>query len=340
MSILYALTHNSFDLRQDYARWSYAQWQDYAVRVWVKLGKVPLSYWQFMVRLLLLICLCFSLARLFWLLLPEPVIPTAANYISASKHIGSESLHKSSIDIDQLKSLQVFGKSSSIKPETLPVVDIPSTETQLNLILMGVVASNYEQQARAIIGVDNKQDVYAVGTALPAGKGITLIKVMSDRVIINNNGQSEVLFLYQKNSRSNAVAANASPSMMAREESQRMLEWEADHAEPEAVASVQHPTVSLPDQAITALGRSMSNTVTMNLFNEGGKMAGFKLSPGRDLDKFKALGLQSGDVVIAVNGWPMSDSAQILEMYNNLGNSATLQVKRGTNVMTVDIGLQ
>lgn len=119
-----------------------------------------------------------------------------------------------------------------------------------------------------------------------------------------------------------------------------MLEWEADHAEPEVATAPQRPTVSLPDQAITGLGRSMSDITTMNTFNEGGKMAGFTLSPGRDADKFKALGLQTGDVVIAVNGWPMSDSAQILEMYNNLGSSATLQVKRGTNVMTVDVGLQ
>lgn len=337
MSIPYALTHDRFGVRQAYTQWSFAQWQDYSVRVWVELVKVPLSYWQFVVRLLLLICLCFSLARLFWLLLPEPVIPTAAFHISARKHVANESLNKSSID--QLKSLNVFGKAGAAKEETVLVVDVPSTETQLNLILMGVVASNYEQKARAIIGIDNKQDVYAVGTALPVGEGIVLIKIMRDRVIISNNGQSEVLFLYQDDPETKAVAARDSP-VMSREDSQRMLEWEADHAEPEVVAAINHPTVSLPDQAITALGRSMSNTVTMNSFNEGGKMAGFKLSPGRDVDKFKALGLQSGDVVIAVNGWPMSDSAQILEMYNNLGSSATLQVKRGTNIMTVDVGLQ
>ena len=321
---------------------THAEWQHYTARVWVELVKVPLSYWQFLVRLLLVICLCFCVAHLFWLLFPTPTIPFASVNISVASNqaaMNASSINSSGINIVQLKSLHLFGKTNAAKKEVVPLVQIPSSETQLNLILTGVVTSNYEKMERAIIGADNKQYIYAVGAALPVGDGVILVKVMRDRVIINNNGKYEALFLYQNDGKTKAVATHDSPAM-SREESQRMLEWEADHAEPEVVASVKHPTVSLPDQAITALGRSMSNAVTMNTFNEGGKMVGFKLSPGRDTDKFKALGLQTGDVVIAVNGWPMSDSAQILEMYNNLGSSATLQVKRGTNVMTVDVGLQ
>ncbi len=337
MSAFSALTTNRFTALQ-----SHAEWRHRAMRVRLELAKVPLSYWQFLVRLFLVGFLCFCLARLFWLLFPAPVIPAAVvNFPSGSQSVAKPSGQKSSINIDELKSLQLFGKAGAIKNEATPVVEIPSAETQLSLTLSGVVASNYEKIGRAIIGAGNKQDVYAVGAVLPVGEGVTLVKVMRDRIVINNNGQSEVLMLYQNdsNAKTKAVATHDSPAV-SREDSQRMLEWEADHAEPEVATAPQRPTVSLPDQAITGLGRSMSDIVTMNTFNEGGKMVGFKLSPGRDTDKFKELGLQTGDVVIAVNGWPMSNPQQILEMYNNLGNSASLQVKRGGNVMTVDVGLQ
>jgi len=37
--------------------------------------KISLGRWQFLVRLLLVISLSFSLARLFWLLMPVPPFP-------------------------------------------------------------------------------------------------------------------------------------------------------------------------------------------------------------------------------------------------------------------------
>lgn len=355
MTVFYSTKDTPLSVQEISTEWLLSRFRN---PVWFQ--KISLRHWQFVVRFVLVSCLCFSSAHLFWLVFPTPElsrlltfhfgveaagIEVANTEVTGSEIAGTEltsievaGVNHPNIDINQLKLLPVFGKVAE-NSEGKAAHELPATETQLSIVLMGVVASNYESKGHAIINVGNKQDIYAVGAHLPVGDDIVLTKVMNDRVIISNHGELEALLLYQGDSKSTPNVSRAT-AILSREESQKMLDWQADHAEPEAPAPLYHPTVSLPDQAITALGRSMSNVVSLNTHNDNGKLAGFKLAPGRDADKFKALGLQAGDLVVAVNGWPMSNPEQILEMYNNLGNSASLQIKRGDNIMTVDVALQ
>ncbi len=208
-----------------------AEWQKYFIAISGSLAKVPLAQWQFFVRFLLVICLSFSLANLFWLLLPAPVVPEAVVSIAMGGNASDTSLvnpENSVVDINRLKSLRLFGSAIAIEQNSSPVVELPATETQLKLVLLGVVTSNNNTLARAVISSGNNQDVYAIGAELPVGSGVSLFDVMLDRVIINNNGQLESLFLYQNDVRTTAIAAvNSAPL------SPQMAQWLADHAEPE-----------------------------------------------------------------------------------------------------------
>ncbi len=303
--------------------------------IWAKLKKTSISRWQFVVCFFLVMSLSFSSARLFWLLLPYPVIPAAVVAPVAKVEAGAKI---QTINIDQLKSFFAFGKPVEAKQNIIPVLEVPSTETQLSLLLMGVIESNYDQLARAFISVNNKQDIYAIGASLPAGEGVSLAKVMKDGVVINNKGTFEMLYFDQNVPHPTPHYAASTTTISP----QAMADWEADHAESEEPEKSQRPTVTFPDQAITALSRSVSNAVALNTYNESGKMVGFKLSPGRDADKFKALGLQANDVVIAINDWPVNSPEKVLALYQNLGerNSATLHIKRGAFVVTVDVTMQ
>ncbi len=314
------------------------EWQQFFTYIFTNFKKIPISRWKFSIYLLLIVCLSFSLARLFWLVLPYPTISPAVT-LATITHAETKKLD---INIDQLKALSVFGKGSAVKQDVTPVIEMPSTETHLNLILMGVIGSNYDKLARAFISADNKQDVYAIGAFLPAGEGVSLVKIMKDCVIISNNGKFEALYLDQDAPHPTQNHAATVAINTATVSPQAMLDWEADHAEPEEPEKPHRPTVTFPDQAITALSRSISNVVDMNTYNESGKMVGFKISPGRDADRFKTLGLQANDVVIAINDWPVNSPEKVLELYQNLGdkNSATLHIKRGAYVVTVDVALQ
>lgn len=307
-----------------------ADWEQLLAQCFAFLAKVPLSSWQFLVRFSLVLCLAVSLARLFWLLFPAPQIPPATVALPAVTETTSSN---TAVNIEQLKSLPVFGRADVPKQEQQqqPVVEQASV-TQLNLVLVGVIVSSDENAARAMIAAGDKQDLYPVGATLPAGNNVTLFKVMVDRVIINNNGQYESLLLYQDNGPS---VVQPSPEQAGVQ--QIIPEQAAPYAGrpgPELQSAGQDP-------ALTEVSRNLSDVLAMSVEREDGKIIGYKIRPGRDAEKFKSLGLQPNDVVTAINGMPLSNPAKIMEVYKNMGNttSASLEIKRGGSVITVDVVL-
>ncbi len=317
------------------------EWEQLVTRGTVLLAKVPLSRWQFLVRLILIVILSFSAARLFWLLLPNPTLPAATVAISVVRPVVSGG--GSSVNVEQLKSLSVFGKADApVAPTDVPNPESQATVSTLNLMLMGLIASNDDSLARAIITAGDKTDVYAIGNSLPVGNGVTLAKIMSDRVIVNNNGQFESLLLYQENPNAAPISqAYIPPPAVA---SARPMQ--ADNPQPSGTD--KSPGYDAPERSVATgpgmgeVSRNLSDVVAMSIYREGGQVVGYKIRPGRDAEKFKTLGLQTDDIVTAVNGMPLTNPAKIMEVYKNMGNttSASLEIKRGGSVMTVDVVLQ
>jgi general secretion pathway protein C len=299
---------------------------------------LSLSQWQFFVRLLLLIWLSLNLARFFWLIMPSPFVATV-NVSNLSHGVEINKTQTNTVDLDQLKSLAIFGKAQSVAKNVS--VNVNAAQTNLNLSLMGVITSNLESMSRAIISVGQKPELYAVGARLPVGEAISVVKVMKDRVIISNNGQFESLFLYQ-NDPKNTFSSAINTTSLSREQEQKMAEWQAEHAEPEAPPPREKPVIFSNEQAVAEVETSLSEVVVMSAYQESGTMTGYKISPGRNQEKFRELGLKSGDVVVAINGWPMSDPQKIAEMYQDMGSShsASVQIKRGNQVMLVDLAVQ
>jgi general secretion pathway protein C len=311
----------------------------YTARVSAILKKIPLYQWQFGLRLLLVVCLSVSLARLFWLILPVPKIPAAAVAIPA---IVSTSADGQSVNIAELKAFPIFGKVEVAPPK---VQEAPSptsevTVTRLNLILMGIVNSSEEKGSRAIIASGDKQDVYAEEQALPVGAGVTLSKVFADHVIINNNGQFESLWLYQKDpnapliSQSQITPVAPPPARTSNATDYR----DSIPTRP----NVDQGPVQGVDPVPADVGKSLSDVLAMSIYREGGQVIGYKIRPGRDIERFKSYGLQADDIVTAVNGMPLNNPNKIMEIYRNMGNatSASLEIKRAGSVITVDVVLQ
>ena len=315
-----------------------AEWEQLLNRGFAVLAKVPLSRWQFLVRLFLVVCLALSLARLFWLIFPSPVIPAAA--IPPPLVTTHATNSGQAINIEQLKSLPVFGKVEAPKTDApAPIIENQAVQTQLNLVLLGVISSNDEKSGRAVISSGDKQDVYAVGDTLPVGNGVTLSKVLADRVIVNNNGQYESLFLYQNDPNSQPISQAYTPPPSAGPPPGR--NWVSERPGPTG-PEMQSPSDGQSNPGTAEASRNLSDVVAMSIYREGGQVVGYKIRPGRDAEKFKSLGLQTDDIVTAVNGMPLTNPAKIMEVYKNMGNttSASLEIKRGGSVMTVDVVLQ
>jgi general secretion pathway protein C len=315
-----------------------AEWEQVLARYMTHIARVPVSTWQFVVRVILVFCLALSLGRLFWLVFPVPIIPAGSVAVATSS--APADTNNNAVNISQIKSLPVFGKVEAPKPQDqqqqqqqAAAVDTNVATTQLNLTLVGVVASSEETSSRAIIGSGDKQDVYAINDTLPVGNNVTLAKVMADRVIVNNNGQYESVWLYQ----ADPNAAPISQASMSPAEQPIYPTGRPGFGGPEMQAPQDNGS-----STVVEVSRNLSDVLAMSIHRENGKVVGYKIRPGRDAERFKAFGLQNDDVVTAINGTPLTDPTKIMEVYKSMGNttSASLEIKRGGNVITVDVVLQ
>lgn len=328
-----------------------AQLEVHLGRLLALLNRVSLQRWQWLVMLLLVIWLSHSLARLFWLVIPNPIIPPAALSLVAADAPGGSGATES-VNISQITALAPFG---DIATETAPAVDAApitqgieadAADTQLNLILRGVLGSNEEKAGRAIIASGERADVYAVGDTLPVGNNVTLAKVLDGRVIINNNGSFESLWLFKEDPNAPKLTTSfgapqasdqwATPGGYADPPFQQQPPLYVDKS----------PAVDSPrfgaDPSAAAASKTLADVVAMSIYREGGQVVGYKIRPGRNAEMFTSLGLQTDDIVTAVNGVPLSSPGKIMEIYKSMGSatSANLDIRRGGSTVNLDVMLK
>jgi general secretion pathway protein C len=323
-----------------------AQAEQLGHRALGRLKLISLVRWQALIMLLLVLWLSHTLARLFWLVMPLPVIPPASTDQLTISQPASMPAGANKVNIDQLKDLTPFGDNKVVVAEApvetvAPTVEENAADTQLNLILRGVVSSNVEAAGRALITVNDKEDVFAVGDTLPIGSNVTLAKVLPDRVILSNNGRFETLWLFKEdpNAPKLATAYSAPPPSN---------DWPrgppSDSPYQQAPAQAyRSPDMASPVRAADpAVAQSLADVVAMSIYREEGKVVGYKIRPGRNADQFFALGLQADDVVMAVNGVPLSSPGKIMEIYKTMGSatSANLEIKRGGGTVNLDVVLK
>ena len=329
-----------------------AQFEQVLRRGAALLGRVPLERWKWLATLLLVLWLSHSLARLFWLVAPTPDIrPATASAVATPA--GQTSGSAPPIDIAALTESEVFGRmdaaaaAAAQEAASTPaqsVIENDAVDTQLNLVLRGVIGSSVDASARAIIASGAEADVYAPGDKLPVGNGVTLAKVHDLRVILNNNGRYESLWLYKDDPNARIAAPYTPPEQnTGRSWSDENQDAGDQGQQPFAEQSSTYDSPS-PDSGDPAseVARSLADVVAMSIHREGGQVVGYKIRPGRNAEQFSALGLQPDDIVTAVNGVPLTSPGKVMEIYKNMSNatSASLEIKRGGSVLSVDVVLQ
>lgn len=320
------------------------------------LSRVPLRRWQQLAMLLIVLWLAHTLAQLFWVVSPQPEIPAAQ--ISADQLAeGDNSASRRDADIDALRALTVFGTrdapADAVATEQQqplePQIEDQAVDTKLSLVLQGVINSSDMASARAIIADAKAQAIYGPGDEIENMRGVKVAKVLDLRVILDNKGQYESLWLYKDDPNSQRMTRRYNPPPV----DTPSRSWEGD---PEAMnegsdaanGPLQQDTPqpaeeAAPEEAsIEQIGQNLSDVVAFNIHRENGEIKGYRVRPGRNPAAFDAVGLQSGDVVTAVNGTPLDNPGRIMEIYRNLGQatSASLEVERNGEVVTIDVELE
>jgi general secretion pathway protein C len=218
------------------------------------------------------------------------------------------------VDLNAIVNAHLFG----VAPDSGDPSDAPATAA--NLTLTGTLAGREPEHGWAIIGASGQSArVYATGASLPGGT--KLFAVYPDRVILDRNGTRESLVLPR--------LAGAGPGYAPRVASRTSAAPGVDGSLADSVRQIlaQNPSAGgelLRPQPVFA----------------GGSLRGYRVYPGRNRAQFAQLGLQPGDLVLAVNGAALDDPNRSLETLRGIGQggAVTLTVDRGgqQQQLTVD----
>jgi general secretion pathway protein C len=209
------------------------------------------------------------------------------------------------VDLPAIVNAHLFGVAAdSGDPSSAPA-------TSANLALTGTLAGREPEQGWAIIGASGQSArVYATGAALPGGT--KLVAVYPDRVILDRNGSRESLMLPRL---SGGAGSATAPRVAGRQPSASPDASLADSVRQLLVQNPQAGGDLLRPQPVFA----------------GGSLRGYRVYPGRNRAQFAGLGLQPGDLVMAVNGAALDDPNRGLEILRGVGqgSAVTLTVERG-----------
>ena len=179
--------------------------------------------------------------------------------------------------------------------------------TSLDLKLFGTRINEGSGGGSAIIATpDGMQGSFVPGDEILPG--VSLKSVAFDHVVIDRGGRDETLFLDQS-----GAAPLAEPGASA----------------PAAAA----PTSAGGELSPENVRREISFAPRM----EGGRVTGIVVSPSGEGHAFRTAGFRPGDIIVQVNGRPVSSAGDIQTLVGQLapGSRLSFQVERGAAVVPV-----
>ncbi|MGH8177279.1 MAG: type II secretion system protein GspC [Steroidobacter sp.] len=246
------------------------------------------------VCVVLVVAIAWQLVQLSWLLLDRTSDAGAPE--AMAPFTPSPSAPRKGVDVQAIVSAHLFGIPEAETSQG--AADAP--QTQMNLVLSGVLAFGDPQKGLAFIGESAQATkVYTVGAAVRSGT--KLHSVYLDRVILDRSGQLETLALPKQST--GGVAINRPPAPAANNRFTDNLRRIAE-TNPTAFAEIVRP------QPVFA----------------NGVQRGYRVYPGRNRQQFAKLGLQPGDLVLAINGTPLDDPQRGMEIFNTMGTSDRVNV--------------
>jgi general secretion pathway protein C len=252
----------------------------------------------------LVIAIAWQLVQLTWMLL-EPAPSAELEPLAAST---TPPARPKGVDVQAIINAKLFGTAESSEP-----AQGPAPETQLPLVLSGVFAAEDPEKGWALIGDSAQQSkVFSVGDSVRSGA--RLHSVYPDRVILDRNGTLETLALPKRNTGTLSVSRPPPPP-----ETNRLADnlRQLAQTNPTVFAEIVRP------QPVFA----------------NGVQRGYRVYPGRNRQQFAKLGLQPGDLVLAINGTPLDDPQRGMEIFNTIGSSDRVQVTVERNGESQDLTL-
>jgi len=269
-----------------------------------------------MVAAVLVLGIAYSLARTTWLwFLPQQAVEVLPPREAANGATAVTAVNHAKV----LAEAALFGRPDTRKPPPKRRVVVP--ETRLALELKGVVAGPDGKSGGAIIADKKDERFFPVGAALPGG--VVLEKVYPLEVVLLRNGRQEILKLVRETLDGEGSTGSAHSAVPASNAGA-------------STAGVGAAGANRSSGFLSANPGGINKAVRVRPIFRGGKLKGFRISPGRNRKVFAELGFRAGDLLTKVDGIAPSDPKAVFAVLNELQDrgSVTVEVtRRGRPVM-------
>ncbi|MDP6375574.1 MAG: type II secretion system protein N [Pseudomonadales bacterium] len=232
------------------------------------------------------------------------------------------------VNLNQILSADLFGRAQARVAE---VERKPTQETRLPLELKGVFQANHPDEGAAIIAQKGKSGLlYSVGDQVPGNA--TLHAVHTQHVVLRRGGVLETLtFPETRATFSQDPGNNSNSPLVVRQNAQPTA---YSHKTPlQFVETYRKRLRDDPDGTLAELG-------IRRVSDDGA--TGYRLDNLAENPYLRQTGLQTGDVILSVNGRPVGDVGQDRQQLDTLlvRGSARLEVQRGSRRFFVTASLK
>jgi general secretion pathway protein C len=184
--------------------------------------------------------------------------------------------------------------------------DVERPLAEMGLSLRGTITGPSEI-ARAIIEESNDQKLYRIGDTV---KGARLIAIFRNKVIMDVNGQQQMLVVEETKSGTGL----ASRAGMGREPRR-----------PRFAGASPANAGGIPE-AMKNMDQLLGNARVVPYYR-GGQPYGFRVSDVAEGAKIYELGVRTGDIIKSINGVPIRTPQDALSAYQELQNNTNVQLE-------------
>lgn len=285
--------------------------------------------------IVLFVLLADTFAELTWkIIAPDSTSVATQTYSATSQHASSLD-SRTNVSLRKVSQYHLFGEANKQTAVVSKIINAP--DTRLKLTLKGIFAASDANNAIAIISGGNGDDkTYHIGDAVSGGA--VLHAVYSDRVILKRNGQLETLRLPKPKLESSAITTSypALRNELAVSESLS----EDDNANTSAESAEAANGQSLREIRDTLLNdpAKVWQQVRINPVMEEGNVKGYTMVHN-DQALMQSLNIRATDVIIEVNGQPLSDPATLYGLMNTLSQqqSLALTIERDGTQQSIEL---
>lgn len=255
-------------------------------------------------------------AQVTWNLIAPTSPPTPPAMVSAP---GSSAGDWSA---ERIQRMHLFGERGAQPAQATQSTAAP--ETTLNIRLVGLTASTSPERSAAIIQQGNNQTVYIPGETISSSRAVVR-EIRSDRVILENGGRMETLFLEGRDGFEPGLTLSDIAAPPARQ------------AQPAMTAQTSRAVAELPQVNI----ENIQELVTISPHQENGELVGYRLAPRSNPEIFQAAGFQPGDIAVRLNGYDLTNIVSAAAIMRDLPSltSVTIVVLRDGEERTLELSI-